>query len=149
MNEIRIATFKDIDNLLHLFKYGYSIHLKKRPDKFIVKTDEEYIKTIKEFIEDENLSIFIYCKDNEIIGYLAFEIIDKATKYIWVDELVISEDYQNKGYGKELLKKLEEYAKSIQCKRIEFGCWCFNRKAMAIYEHMGFYHQKVIFEKEL
>ena len=95
------------------------------------------------------MDILIIEEKGVIIGYLAYEIIDRVTKYIWIDELVISLEEQNKGHAKKLLEYLEKYAKSIGCKRIEFGCWYFNEKALNIYKHMQYQTQKIIFEKEI
>lgn len=148
-NNIRFATTNDIEQLLLLYKYGYNFHLKNRPDKFPKKSDKEFIKTINDFIKEENLNILVKEDNNKIVGYLAFEIIDRITKYIWIDELVIDETKQNKGFAKDLILEIKKLAKNMDCKRIEFGCWSFNTKAMSIYESMNFQKQKIIFEKEL
>ena len=148
-NTIRFATTKDIENLLPLFKYGYNFHQKNRPDKFPSKKDEELIKTIMDFIKDENTNILVKEDNKKIIGYLAYEVLERITKFIWIDELVIEENKQNKGYAKELLSELDNIAKDFGCKSIEFGCWCFNDNALSIYEHMNYKKQKIIFERKL
>ena len=39
--------------------------------------------------------------------------------------------------------------KENNCKKIEFNCWTFNENALAVYDHMGFKRQRIIYEKFL
>lgn len=148
-NSIRIASLKDVDELLPLFTYGYNFHLINRPDIFVKKKDNEFINIINDYIQDENTNIIVKEVNDCIIGYLAYEIIEKATKSIFIDELVINKAEQGKGYAKELLLELDIIAKELNCKRIEFGCWTFNKNALSMYEHMSYKKQKIVFEKDI
>lgn len=144
-NNIKVATNTNIDSLLPLFKYAYNFHRNNRKDIFIEKSDKDFKQTIKEFISEKNLNIFIYVIDNNIVGYIAFEIINNS--FIYIDELAVKEDFQNKKIAKQLLDELYNYAKYININRVELGCWSFNKKAMNLYKSIGYKEKKVILEK--
>ena len=96
-------------------------------------------------------SIYFVAKDknNNILGFIIFEIKDKRSKTLWIDQLVVDEKERGKGISSLLIKKAEEIAKKEKCVRVEFCCWSFNKHANEIYNHLGFKEQRVIFEKEI
>ena len=140
---IRVANANDIDsNLLKLYIEGFNMHYEKRKDIFIKKTNEELKKDlINDLKSTEEIII--------IIGYVKFKYKTKATKSIWIDEIIIDNDYKKKGYGKTLITEVTKFAKENKCKRIELNCWSFNEDALKFYEKIGFVQQRIIFEKEV
>lgn len=83
--------------------------------------------------------------NNRIVGLLMFQIKDKHSKILWVDQLVVEE----KEIAKLLMNEVEKIAKEGKCIRVEFSCWSFNQNAKDIYKHLGYNEQKVIFEKSV
>ena len=81
--------------------------------------------------------------------FVKFKYTTKVTKSIWIDEIIIDDDYKKKGYGKKLIKEVTKFAEKHNCKRIELNCWFFNRDALKFYEKIGFIQQRIIFEKEV
>ena len=146
--EIKEANVTDIDRgLLCVFIEGYRYHQKDRPDIFNV-TSNEMLKEdlVKNF---ENLSILIALVDNKIVGYLAYRIKENHTKKLDVDQLVVLEQYRGKGLGKKLMDEVKNIALNNNCDRIELNCWLFNENALAMYEHIGFERQRIIYELNL
>ncbi|MBQ6538774.1 MAG: GNAT family N-acetyltransferase [Bacilli bacterium] len=145
--DIRKAKEEDIENnLLNIFIKGYRLHQNSRPDKFSNRDDERLRNILIDSMNKEDFLVIEY--NNKIIGYASYQIKEKnSNKSLWVDELVIDDDLQGKGYGKILIKKLEEMSKEEGCKSIEFCCWEFNKKAQEIYDHLDYKIQRVIFEK--
>ena len=144
---IRTAEEKDIENnLLNIFIKGYNLHQKNRPDKFLNRTDERLKNILIESMSEDNFLV-IEC-DNKIIGYASYKIKEKnSNKLLWIDELVIDDDFQGKGFGKIIINKLEDLSKKEDCKSIEFFCWEFNKKAQEIYKYLGYKVQRIIYEK--
>ena len=105
---------------------------------------------LKNELQNPN-SIYFVAKDknNNILGFIIFEIKDKRSKTLWIDQLVVDEKERGKGISSLLIKKAEEIAKKEKCVRVEFCCWSFNKHANEIYNHLGFKEQIVIFEKEI
>lgn len=146
--EIREASILDIEKgLLEVFIDGYRYHQNGRPDIFENLSDEELKQDlIKNF---EELSIIVLTENNKIVGYLAYRIKERHVKKLDVDQLVISEKCRNKGYGKMLMNEAKNIAKQTGCARIELNCWLFNENALAMYEHIGFERQRIIYEMKI
>lgn len=146
---IREANINDIDNnLLSLLIQGYNLHYINRPDKFYKRTNERLKEILIEMLNSEN--ILIIEVDNKIIGYVSYQFKEKNNnKSLWIDELVIDDKFQGKGYGKNILNELESIAKNKDCSSVELCCWTFNENALGMYKHIGFNEQRVILEKKV
>lgn len=66
-----------------------------------------------------------------------------------IDQLIIAESYRGKGLGKKWMQKDREIALINGCVRIELNCWIFNERALAMYEHIGYSRQRIIYEMNL
>ena len=161
---IRRANINDIDNnLLNIFIDGFEFHLNGRKDIFDnnkknddLKKDLDQKKQQLQLYRLQNLinlienkNVLVAEKNNNILGFIIFEIKDKCSKTLWIDQLVVDEKERGKGISSLLIKKAEEIAKKEKCIRVEFCCWSFNKRANEIYNHLGFKEQRVIFEKEI
>ena len=147
---IRVANANDIDsNLLKLYIEGFNMHYEKKKDIFVKKTKEELKNDLINTLKSTEEIILVIEINNIIIGYVKFKYNTKATKFIWIDEIVIDNDYKKKGYGKTLITEVTKFAKENNCKRIELNCWSFNEDALRFYEKIGFVQQRIIFEKEV
>ena len=113
---IREATLDDIENgLLDIFIEGYRYHQNGRNDVFSNISDEDLKKDlINNF---ERLSTIVLLEDDKIVGYLSYIIKKHHTKKLDVDQLIISEKY--------------------------------NENALAMYEHIGYVKQRIIYEMKL
>lgn len=145
---IREANLNDIDNgLLNVFIEGYRFHQDGRPDVFSNLSDESLKKDLIDNFS--KFTILILLDKEEILGYLAYNIKEKHSKKIHVDQLIITEKSRGQGYGKLLMNELIKIGKENNCERVELDCWTFNENALAMYEHIGFKKQRIMFEYDL
>lgn len=145
---IREANLNDIDNgLLNVFIEGYRFHQDGRPDVFSNLSDESLKKDLIDNFS--KFTILILLDKVEIVGYLAYNIKEKHSKKIHVDQLIITEKSRGQGYGKLLMNELIKIGKQNNCERVELDCWTFNENALAMYEHIGFKKQRIMFEYDL
>ncbi len=146
--EIREATLNDLDSgLLDVFIEGYRYHQKGRPDIFKNLTDEELKKDLIENFE--KLSTIVLLEEQKISGYLSYIIKEHHDKKFFVDQLVISKNCRHQGYGKKLMARAKEIAKTENCERIELDCWMFNENAINMYEHIGYKRQRIKYEMSI
>jgi len=146
--KIREATLDDIDNgLLEVFIEGYRYHQNGRPDIFANVSDEDLKNDLIQNFD--RLNTIVILDDKNIVGYLSYKIKKHHTGKLDVDQLIILEQYRGKGLGKKLMDDAKRIAKENDCDRIELNCWLFNENALAMYEHIGFNRQRIIYEMKL
>ena len=145
---VREATLDDLDRgLLKVFIEGYRYHQNGRPDVFADISDEILKEDlIKNF---ETLSTLVILDKDVIVGYLSYRMKGKHSKKLDVDQLIIDENYRHQGLGKKMMEEVKRIATENKCDRIELNCWLFNENALAMYEHIGFKRQRIIYEMPL
>ncbi len=123
----------------------------------------------KYFKEEDNFFTINYYKDkldknqiykleveNEIIGYVMIKDIEykndamiRDQRILMIEEIAIVNKYQNKGFGKEAMKKIEVYAQKNGYTSIELNVWGFNKIAMDFYQRLGMKISRIRMEKRL
>lgn len=146
--KIKEASLDDINNgLLEVYVEGYRYHQKGRPDIFSNITDEELKNDLIQNFE--KLKTIVITDNELVVGYLSYSIKKHHTSKLDVNQLVILEKYRGKGLGKKLMDDAKKIAKENNCDRIELNCWLFNENALAMYEHIGYNRQRIIYEMKL
>ena len=139
-------------------------------EEYIIKVDEdgldqlhsEYkdkmalldLKTIK----DNNGKCYLAIQNNMVIGlimgyvrvYDEFDYLDyKCPKSGVISEFIVSENVRSKGIGKQLINKMEEYFKSINCEYILLECFAYNKSAINFYKNQGYHTRMLVNIKKL
>lgn len=145
---IREVSLEDIDNgLLEVYIEGYRHHHNGRPDIFV---DLSFEQLRKDLIENlDRLSTIVYIENDRVVGYLSYVIKKRHTKKLDVDQLVVKDGLRGKGIGKKLMAEVKKIATDNDCDRIELNCWNFNKNALAMYEHIGYKKQRIMYEMKL
>lgn len=145
---IREVSLEDIDNgLLEVYIEGYRHHHNGRPDIFV---DLSFEQLRKDLIENlDRLSTIVYIENDRVVGYLSYVIKKRHTKKLDVDQLVVKDGLRGKGIGKKLMEEAKKIATDNDCDRIELNCWNFNKNALAMYEHIGYKKQRIMYEMKL
>jgi len=147
-NVIRRATIDDLNNgLLNVFVEGYRYHQKGRPDVFSNISDEVLKEDLIKNLETTPTIVILV--EDVIVGYISYNIKERHAKKLYVHQLVISEKYRGKGFGKMLMEEVKCIALDNNCDRIELDCWMFNEDALAMYDHIGYKKQRIIYELPL
>ena len=127
-----------------------SINLIKLQDKEtneiykIKRSSEQYVGLIEDILEDYNKMykeysdlVGLYLND-KIIGLVVMTNKPLNDKYSFTD-LIIDEDYQHKGYGKQATNKIVEHFKKMnESKIIKIEVFSENTIAIKCYEKCGF-----------
>ena len=146
--ELRKATQEDLNKgLLEAYIDGYRFHQEGRPDIFNIESDEVLKnKIIKDF---DRLEIIVSTFNDEVTGYISYEIKERDYKKMYIDQLAVRNSFKKQGFGKLLMNKVKEIAIEEGCKRIEFNCWMFNESAQAMHEHLGYQKQRIMYEMKI
>ncbi len=146
---IRELVKEDLNKVFFdLYYEGFVFHYNQRPDIFKKRS----IKELKEYVFEQlekGLKIIGFYNDKELIGYLAYEIKEKATKCLWIDEFIITKKERGKGYGSLLMQEVKKISEKEKVKRIELNVYSFNENAIKLYKKLGYKEQRLILEKEV
>lgn len=102
--------------------------------------------------------IYLAIENDLIIGLIMGVVEDKdevdkltndCAKTGSVIELIVKNNIRGNGVGKKLLEKVEEYFKSINCKRINIEVFGPNKKGLNFYEKNGYIIRNMIVSKRI
>ena len=132
-------------------------------EEYIISLDEDYLDTIHpdyrdkmaiidlDEIENNNGKCYLAIDNNKAIGVI-MGIINEYDKYDYLDykcpkkgeitELVVANNYRGRGIGNLLVKKMEEYFKSVGCEYVSIDVFSYNTDAINFYSKFG-YHSRM------
>lgn len=139
---IEIPKMKDFNRVNELAKQVHELHVNWRPDLFL-SVDEVISKECFEKMI-QNKEIFVAKIQDEIIGYITFNIKEKNNpsmryrKQLQIEAICVDEKNRGKGIGTALLNYTKEHGKANNCTDIYLTVNEENKKAIKVYEEFGF-----------
>ena len=130
---MRSVEMKDFEIL---FKWRNDEEVIKNSRDAKGKTYEEFTKWFENSISSESYYMFILETDNRYIGQINFQIIDGES----IINYSVDKDYRNKGFGKILVKYIEEfiYDNLESVKKIAAYINATNTASIKIFESLGY-----------
>ncbi len=138
--EIRRITLNDLEKVFEIMKQLYKESLNY--DKF------QEIYKLK--LTDENSYYVVAIENKQIVGILTAELqmkLHRVKKQIFIEDLIVDENFRNRGIGKELLQNAINYADDKACDVVELTSYIDNEKAHKFYENNGFIKHSYKFKK--
>ncbi len=135
--------------LVKLWEYDID-HQKINFPKDSPNYDEFKKNTLKEYQEQPEGFFFVY-EDGRIIGFLKLRIrynpFRKQT-HGWLGCIHLEPESRSKGYGKQLMKFVDEYFRKRVCAYSFLGTSFFNEASRGLFRKSGYSEVRVIMEKE-
>ena len=104
--------------------------------------DEQFGNTFKKArAYDDMIRLMLFEADSQVIGFANLLIIFSVWshgKALIIDDLYITKENRGKGFGRSALEQVEEYARQIGCKRLQFQSELTNPNAMEFYKAVGY-----------
>lgn len=110
------------------------------------KTSECNYDTFSEYCHalTENHLIFVIEEDNNIVatGTLLIEkkLLRCGGKVGHIEDVIVDQNYRQRGYGSAIVKYLVEYAEKMHCYKVILDC---NEKNIKFYNNNGFVQKEV------
>jgi len=103
-------------------------------------TLEEIRNYLKEMFEFSNYYCFGIFLEENLIGVSSGWVTVRlySGKQLEVDNVIIDNDIQSKGYGSVFFEFIEDWAKENGCKTIELNTYVKNSKSHKFYYNMGY-----------
>ena len=128
---IKKAEVSDIDEILSIQKLAYKSEAEIYDDFSI----PPLVQTVEEIKEEFKNHVFLkVVQNNRIIGSVrALQIGDKTC---YIGRLIVHPDFQNKGIGTKLMKKIEDIFK--ECQRFELITGHKSMKNIILYQKLDY-----------
>ena len=110
------------------------------------------IKTCEYLLDDASSYFLVAAMEGTPVGFINFTIrqtILHRSSSALIDELVVVEEYQGKGVGKQLVLAALEKCKQRGCCEVEVSTEKTNLKAREFYKKCGFEERGMLFEADL
>ncbi|MBI5227603.1 GNAT family N-acetyltransferase [Candidatus Micrarchaeota archaeon] len=126
-------------------------------EKFVIPDPPAEKERAKKAIKDNR--IYLAVENSKPIGFIWF-IVSTATpfgvdyglfdvKYAYIDYVYVEQNSRNKGIGKLLYAKLDEYCKENNIEQILCDIYKINEKSILFHEKMGFSPFVSVYSKKI
>jgi ribosomal protein S18 acetylase RimI-like enzyme len=143
---VRKATTNDYNILCELFDEIDALHRDNLPHIFQKPSgsvrEQEYYSGL---IADEDVGLFVAEAGKKLVGFVHAIVRDTPAfpvfvprRYAVVDGIVVKSEFQNRGTGRMLMDKMQEWAITKGAASIELNVYEFNETAISFYERLGF-----------
>ena len=143
---LRKATVDDYNNLCELFDEIDSLHRNHLPHRFQKASgparEHNYYSGL---IADENVGFFVAEMGDELVGFGHVIVSDTPAfpifvprRYATVDSIVVKSGFRERGIGRALMDKMQEWAIVKGATSIELNVYEFNETAISFYEGLGY-----------
>ena len=143
---IRNASTSDIPIILDLlYELG-----RPRPQKD--RDVDEFSMLVINYLSEPNKKIILAEYDNKIVGMVSMMLIARLNRKnleLYIPELIVGKDYQNKGIGKKLIESCIDFAKKNKCHRIRLESGNQRKDSHLFYKKLGFEQSSLSFTKNL
>lgn len=118
------------------------------------KVDEVYFETktseIKRYLAEQKAVIFVFINNGKASGCIwSYPRVFLDEKRLFVQMLQIKPEHRNAGIGKQLLNKIEEYAKAHGYYAVDMIAESNNNGAVRFYQREGYQIERVQLIKTL
>jgi GNAT superfamily N-acetyltransferase len=110
------------------------------------------LKNCKSLVNDAGSHFLVAAIEGTPVGFINFTIrrtILHRSPSALIDELVVSEEYQGRGVGKQLLLAAAEKCRQLGCCEVEVSTEQTNLRARKFYKKCGLEERGVLFEVDL
>jgi ribosomal protein S18 acetylase RimI-like enzyme len=132
------------------------IELQAQLDRPLPKNKHQ-IRKFQQLVKDyirlkDSRGIILATSNSKVIGMVSYILIDRLNQplsELWIPELVVTNEYRNRGIGKRLVQKCESIARRNKCYRIRLESRNDRIGSHDFYKKIGFSQMALAFEKKL
>ncbi len=140
---IRKAGLNDIPSISELYREQFREMAKLIPD--FIKEGDQSIEFLEKTILNDESDILVYDYDDKVVGFVLLQAKIRPDfdfmlpgKFCYIMDIIITENYRNKGFGTALMNSAKDWAKEQGCSFINLDVLVNNPKAISLYEKLGF-----------
>ncbi len=153
--EIRAATASDFWDVAKLIVEVQQLHADARPDLFRPPSAEGLPRSVFEgMLGALQMQLLVATVAGRVVGYVYAEVVERgdtwyrpAQRLMYVHQLAVATSERRHGYGRRLMRAIDELASLHGIGRIELDTWWFNSPARQFFAHLGFREFNVRLER--
>ena len=147
--KIRKADKKDFEDYKILRKESLEYY-KKISDEKLRFSDKQIKNEFREILSNPKRVLFIIEEDKNIKGFVIGTLIKNNYQYsTYLDEIYVDRNSRRKGFSKLLLNEFAKWSKLKKAKIMRLGVNVNNKKAMKLYNKIGFQIKHFEMEKRV
>ena len=152
---IRVAEMNDLEQLCTLYKELHEHHVKLSPEHFCIPDDDLYRRNMSDILNSDEWITLVHQGEKGLDGYVVFKAFnttqpDETPRRIChIHQFTVAENARRQGIGRELMDKVCDAARSIQCDCVRLIVNSNNTDAVTFDRAMGFEEDKLLMEKKL
>ncbi|WP_432738263.1 GNAT family N-acetyltransferase [Maridesulfovibrio sp. FT414] len=138
---IRTARSADLEPMANLLKMLFSIETDFSADR------SRQLTGLRMLMGNPRARILVADHGGEVVGMCTGQIVISTAEggpSILVEDVVVREDFQNRGIGRLLMQGLYEFAEENRATRLQLLADCDNQPALNFYEKTGWGKTKMI-----
>ncbi|WP_079477498.1 GNAT family N-acetyltransferase [Halobacillus salinus] len=151
-----ITETKNAAVVAKLNRFVHDLHVEWYPDIFKPYNYELIHEMMQEKMKQPEHIFFLIEDEDEPVGFVWVEErhqeendFKMAHSSMYVHQISVDTTKQQKGYGRQLLNKVEELALEKGIHEVELDYWLENEGAQTFYEKQGFTKQREFVRKRL
>ncbi len=133
--KVRLINYDELDKLLLLYRY-------LNPEDPDISGKDETTALWEKIFNDPHQHVFVIEEDGQIVASCTLVTVNNLTRggspYGLVENVVTHGNYRKRGYGKAVLKKAVEAARSIGCYKVMLLTGRKDEGTLTFYENAGF-----------
>ncbi len=153
---LRKARPSDLKDLKELLYEENRYHSELVPEFVRSTRDVLSSEELSEFIDDRNRELFVAQSRADLVGAVIVAIIrmegarwKKSVETGYVEDLIVTSEFRNRGVGGMLMEKAAEWVRSKGVDSMELHAWEVNRQAVSFYRTAGFQTIQLRMKKDL
>lgn len=141
----RPLTENDLEAADGLIAEIHALHCAARPDFFRLVDgalrDRAFWQSL---LEDPNVGLFLALEDETPAGLIHLvlreTILPMLTprRFVVVDTVIVASEFRQRGIGRKLMRRAEQWAIEHNADNIELNVFDFNQPAIALYAELGY-----------
>jgi len=116
-------------------------------EESLPKAKEEYAQLLPDAEKSKNNYLYTVFDNNLAVGMIW--LAQKANGEGFIYEILISDTYRGRGYGKAAMKEIEVIAKELGMTKIGLHVFGHNQVARSLYENLGYETTNVVMAKTI
>ncbi len=136
---LRTPKLEDLDDLLDLINSAVDEKAEIAVTEKVTREGEaKWLSKMLDRLKRNELFFLVAEVSGKVIASSDIEVLSKDEKHVGVMGLVVKSGFRDKGIGTEIVKTLIEQAKTLGLKILLLYVFATNKRAIHIYEKLGF-----------